>query len=94
MAKIKRNLIVFDIDGTLTDTVDIHQDAFKKTLQLIGMEHFDDSFGTYKHHTDSYIAKVILENNTHKPFEKSALDLFEDHLYMQIDHHKIKEIGR
>jgi hypothetical protein len=24
----KRNLIVFDIDGTLTDTVDIHQKCF------------------------------------------------------------------
>lgn len=93
MDKIKRNLIVFDIDGTLTDTVDTHQNAFKKSLQLIGVERFDDAFGTYKHHTDSYIAKVIFEYNTHKPFDTSTLDLFEDHLYMQIDQHKIIEIS-
>jgi beta-phosphoglucomutase-like phosphatase (HAD superfamily) len=93
MDKKKRNLIVFDIDGTLTDTVDIHQNAFKKSLQLIGVERFDDAFGTYKHHTDSYIAKVIFEYNTHKPFDKSTLDLFEAHLYMQIYQHKIIEIS-
>lgn len=93
MAKIKRNLIVFDIDGTLTDTVDIHQNAFKKSLQLIGVERFDDAFGTYKHHTDSYIAKVIFEYNTNKQFGKSTLDLFEEHLVTQINSNEIKEIS-
>lgn len=93
MAKIKRNLIVFDIDGTLTDTVDIHQNAFKKSLQLIGVERFDDAFGTYKHHTDSYIAKVIFEYNTNKPFDKSTLDLFEEHLVAQINPNEIIEIS-
>lgn len=93
MAKIKRNLIVFDIDGTLTDTVDIHQNAFKKSLRLIGVERFDDAFGTYKHHTDSYIAKVIFENNTNKPFDKSTLDLFEEHLVAEINPNEIKEIS-
>lgn len=93
MDKIKRNLIVFDIDGTLTDTVDIHQNAFKKSLRLIGVERFDDAFGTYKHHTDSYIAKVIFEYNTNKPFEKSTLDLFEAHLVTQINPNEIKEIS-
>lgn len=93
MDKIKRNLIVFDIDGTLTDTVDIHQNAFQKSLHLIGVERFDDSFGIYKHHTDSYIAKVIFEYNTNKPFDKSTLDLFEEHLYAQIIPDEIIEIG-
>jgi beta-phosphoglucomutase-like phosphatase (HAD superfamily) len=93
MAKIKRNLIVFDIDGTLTDTVDIHQNAFKKSLQLIGVESFNDSFVTYKHHTDSYIAKVIFEYNTNKPFGKSTLDLFEEHLVAEINPNEIIEIG-
>lgn len=89
----KRNLIVFDIDGTLTDTVDIHQNAFRKALHFIGVESFNDSFGRYKHHTDKYIAKTIFENATKKPFEKSTLDIFEDHLYGQINQNEIVEIS-
>jgi beta-phosphoglucomutase-like phosphatase (HAD superfamily) len=89
----KRNLIVFDIDGTLTDTVEIHQKAFKKSLQLIGVEKFNDSFGTYKHHTDSYIAKVIYEFSTKKSFDKSVNLQFENHLYELICQSEISEIS-
>lgn len=77
----KRNLIVFDIDGTLTDTVAMHQSAFKQALQLIGVGEFNDQFGSYKHHTDSHIAKVIYEYSTKRLFNESISQQFENHLY-------------
>jgi beta-phosphoglucomutase-like phosphatase (HAD superfamily) len=89
----KRNLVVFDIDGTLTDTVEMHQTAFRKSLHFIGIENFNDSFETYKHHTDSYIAKKIFEFVTNKPFEKFILDRFEEHLYEQINQNEIRAIS-
>lgn len=89
----KRNLVIFDIDGTLTDTVKIHQTAFRKSLHFIGIENFNDSFGTYKHHTDSYIAKKIFEFATNKPFEKAILDRVEEHVYEQINQNEIVAIS-
>ena len=91
MAK-KKNLIVFDIDGTLTDTVEIHQNAFRKSLNLIGVEKFNDAFGTYKHHTDSHIAKSIFEFVTTRTFDTAIIESFENYLYEQIEQNEIKEI--
>lgn len=88
----KRNLIVFDIDGTLTDTVEIHQNAFRKSLNMIGVEKFNDAFGTYKHHTDSHIAKSIFEFVTTRTFDEFVIESFENYLYEQIEQNEIKEI--
>lgn len=88
----KKNLIVFDIDGTLTDSVKVHQEVFIKSLHSIGVDKFNDKFGTYKHHTDSHIAKVIYETSTNKIFEKNEQTLFENMLYDSISKHDIKEI--
>ncbi|HEY1047273.1 MAG TPA: HAD family hydrolase [Bacteroidia bacterium] len=89
----KTKLIIFDIDGTLTDSVKIHQDAFNKSLVAIGVKEFNDKFGTYKHHTDSHIAKFIFETATNEPFDKALQDRFEDNLYDLITNHKVLEIA-
>lgn len=89
----KRNLVVFDIDGTLTDTVEMHQNAFRKSLRLIGVEQFNDAFGTYLHHTDSHIAKVIFEGATNRAFDRSVSERFENHLYDLLSPQEIKEIS-
>lgn len=88
----KKNLIVFDIDGTLTDTVDIHQSSFKNSLRYIGVQNFNDSFGTYTHHTDSHIARVIFETATNRVFDHSTIKAFEAFLHQQIEQHEVKEI--
>lgn len=88
----KRNLIVFDIDGTLTDSVEIHQIAFKKSLNLIGVTEFNDKFCSYKHHTDFHIARVIYESSTTKLFDKSTSELFEKHLFKLTSNNEIIEI--
>jgi beta-phosphoglucomutase-like phosphatase (HAD superfamily) len=86
------NLIVFDIDGTLTDTVAIHQSSFRASLRHIGIEKFNDSFNEYKHHTDSHIAKTIFEMATGKEFDKTTIDVFEEYLHQLIGEKEIIEI--
>ncbi len=77
----KKNLIVFDIDGTLTDTVKSYTANFVQSIHQLGISKFDSDFGNYKHHTDSYISKMIYEKETGKSFDASAIQEFENHLY-------------
>ena len=89
----KRNLIVFDIDGTLTNTVQLHQAAFRKALHSIDAGIFNDQFSSYKHHTDMHIAKTIYEYGTKKDFDKAVCNRFEAHLYELLFADEIKEIA-
>lgn len=86
------NLVVFDIDGTLSDSVAIHQQAFIAALRSLGVEEMDTNFKTYKHHTDSYIAKTIYEKAMGLPFDQETLLKFEAHLYAFMKEHAIAEI--
>ena len=64
---MKAKLAIFDIDGTLTDSVKILQSAFVKALNNFGLYDFDTNWSSYKHHTDSYIFKTIFEAQLKKP---------------------------
>lgn len=88
----KRNLIVFDIDGTLTDSVKIHQKAFTEMLIEVGVENINSNYKSFKHHTDSFIAKEIYENDKAELFSKSKVAEFEKGLTEKISSEKIKEI--
>lgn len=88
----KQNLIVFDIDGTLTDSVQKHQKAFKESLLEIGVEHINTAFKSFKHHTDSYIAKEIYENSTNHLFSSTKAVEFENRLIQKISAEHINEI--
>lgn len=88
----KKSLIVFDIDGTLTDSVKIHQQSFTEALHEIGVTAINSEFKTFKHHTDSYIVKEIYENNFQKPFSKEKFIQFEKILTEKISCEKINEI--
>jgi beta-phosphoglucomutase-like phosphatase (HAD superfamily) len=89
---LKKNLIVFDIDGTLTDSVAHHQTAFVTALQQMGVMQINTDFKTYKHHTDSHIAKVIYELDRKQNFDAQQLELFESLLWSQISTVALKEI--
>jgi len=73
-----------DIDGTLTDTVPSHTANFIHSIQQLGITSFDDDFRNYKHHTDSYISKMIYEKATGQRFDESILKKFENLLYENI----------
>ena len=88
-----KNLIVFDIDGTLTDSVEIHQKAFKETLHEIGVKEIKKEFKKFKHHTDSYIVKEIYEQETNEKFIDSKFVEFEKGLNDKICKNVISEIN-
>ena len=50
-----RPIVVFDIDGTLTKTVEIHQRAFEAALRSFDFPKLRTDWGSYKHHSDSAI---------------------------------------
>ncbi len=76
----KNKLIVFDIDGTLTESVEIHQKGFINALTQMGVQNIDSNFKEYKHHTDSFIAKEIYENDKSSPFSGIEVGKFETHI--------------
>ncbi len=71
------NLIVFDIDGTVTDSVEAHHQAFKESLCAIGMKKSTREFKTFKHYTDTFIAKEIYEAETQSEFTAEKFIQFE-----------------
>ncbi|MCJ8288794.1 MAG: HAD hydrolase-like protein [Crocinitomicaceae bacterium] len=74
------NLIVFDIDDTLTKSEDQHQLAFVKTMKEFGISQINENWKEYAHHTDSYILKENYENNFPKPFEFNFIEDFESRM--------------
>jgi beta-phosphoglucomutase-like phosphatase (HAD superfamily) len=80
----KKNLIVFDIDGTLADSVAIHQAGFVHALKYLGVAAIDENFHNYQHHTDLHIARSIYESAFQKQFDSATRNQFEDRLYHNI----------
>ena len=71
------NLIVFDIDDTLTKSEYQHQLAYVNTMKEFGISAINKNWKDYLHHTDSYILKENYENNLDTNFEFSFIDDFE-----------------
>ncbi|CAL2102189.1 HAD family hydrolase [Tenacibaculum sp. 190130A14a] len=74
----KKNLIVFDIDDTLTKSENQHQTAFVEAMLGIGITEINKDWKSYKNMTDSYILKKNFERNFHKEFNFSAMPQFEE----------------
>ncbi len=80
----KENLLIFDIDGTLTDSVLVHQAGFMNALKNFGIVDYDNNFSGYKHHTDSFIFKTIFESYQKCPSTENDIMNFNHALYQQI----------
>jgi len=52
---MKTSIAVFDIDGTLTDSVALHQTAFLRALETFGFADLERDWSKYQHHSDSAI---------------------------------------
>jgi len=88
-------LIIFDIDGTLTDSIKMHQDLYATVLKKMDLKK-DEEFGTYKHHTDRYIFREIYyQNHSAYPTEEITKHFYNTawHDYLQLaEENKITEI--
>jgi phosphoglycolate phosphatase-like HAD superfamily hydrolase len=85
--EIPKKLIIFDIDGTLTNSVTLYHSVVARCLNLMGIKDVDTNFSGYKYHTDSYGLKWNYENNFNKPFDKDLLNVFEDLIYKELTKH-------
>jgi phosphoglycolate phosphatase-like HAD superfamily hydrolase len=74
-----KKLLVFDIDGTLTDSVRIHQQSFLKALSDFGIPSESIGLNNFKHHTDHYIFKQLYAQY-HPDFSSDVLVKFEEKL--------------
>ena len=54
-----------------------HQKAFTETLLEIGVSKINSDFKSFKHHTDSFIAKEIYEDSQKKIFSDEVLEKFK-----------------
>lgn len=91
MRRIK-SLIVFDIDGTLCDSVGLHQNAFAQALRKIGVQSVPSELNGFKYHTDSYIARTIYEADQKTDFSNAKLKAFEKLIWQAIQNITICEI--
>ena len=68
------NLVMFDIDGTLTKTVDIDENNFVKAVNdVFNIYDIDTDLTTYKNITDEGIAAEIIERHAVRPATKKEL---------------------
>jgi phosphoglycolate phosphatase-like HAD superfamily hydrolase len=85
-------LFVFDIDDTISETALIHQQFFIEVLQEMGVQKMNTDFGSYKHHTDSYIAKQIFEGDRNEAFNSEKLCVFENKMLLKMERVIISEV--
>lgn len=76
----KTKLIIFDIDGTLIDSVSGYHEVIVKAMNAVGIHSVDTNFNTLKHHTDSYALKYNYENFFSSELPLSLLDDFEKYI--------------
>lgn len=88
----RKTLFVFDIDGTLTDTAGLHQQAFVTALRQMGVREINTDFHAYKHHTDTYIARTIYEQDRQSAFGEAELAMFGELLLAGISAGPVREI--
>ncbi|WP_298418742.1 HAD hydrolase-like protein [uncultured Kordia sp.] len=88
----KENLLVFDIDGTLLDSENVHQTGFVKAMKAIGVSSVNTNWESYTHLTDSYIAKENYEIVINRGFSNQILTRFEDEFLKEILDASVTEI--
>lgn len=81
---MKNTLFIFDIDGTLTDSVPMYLISVTKSLMAMGISNIDTDYNNYIHHTDSYALRYNYERNFGKTIPNGLLEDFESDLVVQM----------
>lgn len=91
-----KTLIIFDIDGTLLNIVDAHQHALLQALENFHFSYINKNWGSYKHHTDSWILHELFLQNFHRqalPEEVKKFDVWLHQFYVyNLPNYKVCEI--
>jgi phosphoglycolate phosphatase-like HAD superfamily hydrolase len=74
------HLVMFDIDGTLTETMEIDEECFVRSLaEIHGFTGVDADWAKYKHTTDSGIYHEIHLDRTGRPPSDAEVSRFQQH---------------
>jgi beta-phosphoglucomutase-like phosphatase (HAD superfamily) len=86
-------LFLFDIDGTLTDSVLTYHQVITNAMQKLGIADIDTDYDNYLHHTDSYALEYNYERNFGKNAGLEQRELMDDLLAQEMNNHPpIQEI--
>ena len=73
-------LVIFDIDGTLTQTTKADEECFVRSLaEVCGFGEVDTDWSHYKHSTDSGILQEIYEAHAGRPPSPAEVSRFRQH---------------
>lgn len=73
-------LVIFDIDGTLTETAKTDEECFVRSLaEVCGFVRVETDWSRYKHTTDSSIFHEIYEARTGQPPSAVEVSRFREH---------------
>src|SRR5437870_5338610 len=73
-------LVIFDIDGTLTQTTKADEECFVRSLaEVCGFGEVDTDWSHYKHATDSGILQEIYEAHAGRPPSPAEVSRFRQH---------------
>src|SRR6266513_1165002 len=73
-------LVIFDIDGTLTQTMKADEECFVRSLaEVCGIRDVDTDWSRYKHATDSGIFHEIHEARIGRPPSPIEISQFRQH---------------
>jgi phosphoglycolate phosphatase-like HAD superfamily hydrolase len=74
------HLVMFDIDGTLAETMKIDEECFVRSLaEIYGFTGVETDWSRYKHSTDSGIFQEIYEARIGRPPSSSEISRFRQH---------------
>ncbi|MCW3464141.1 HAD family hydrolase [Chitinophaga nivalis] len=96
--------IIFDIDGTLTDTTEIDDHCFTRALSdTFGFQQFETNYGHYENTTDSGIIDQLFRERNGRTYTLAEREAFITHFcvlleqsYAQDPHHfrEIRKAGK
>ena len=72
--------IIFDIDGTLTDTTVVDDHCYTRAIEdCFGFQHFETNYGYYQNTTDSGIIDQLCRERLGRTFTEEERDRFIAH---------------
>ena len=81
-------LIMFDIDGTLTESNDLDSQAFLQALsELWGFSDISDDWRSYSHVTDACIFREVFLQKLGRPPSSLEVDAFQKHFLKLLTEH-------
>jgi len=73
-------LVIFDVDGTLTQTMDADAECFVRSFaEVYGFSDIDTDWSRYKHATDSGVFQEIYESRTGRSPSSHEISVFRQH---------------